>query len=345
MTNRFDRAAPDLEVIETDAGQDTRLGRNYEATEELEDAVNAALILGRPLFVSGPPGCGKTHLGYAVARKMGVPRVHFFAVKSGSEARDLFYAYDALRRFQEAQLAALGGDVDARGRALKASAYLEFRALGLAILDAHETEDVKHFASASYKHPDKPRRSVVVIDEIDKASRDFANDLLDEIDQLRFRTPELFLETREQGEDPVTKGRAKIADDMRPIVVITSNSEAQLPDPFLRRCVFAQIQFPDDDEAGRARLDRIMLNALNLEAQPTGPIAAVRRMFFAYRARPLTRKPGVAELLDAAKLVSEIAGGDALASEHLRRARPALVKQPEDGRHFDELAFAEFLRG
>jgi hypothetical protein len=133
MKLRFDRErAEQLEALETDWGPDQILGRNYEADKDLEAAVNVSLILSRPLLVSGAPGCGKTQLGYAIARNLGIERVYFFSVKSTSEARDLFYGYDAIGRFQAVQIAAAEQPFSDGGRSGSAPPrvgdYIEYRA-------------------------------------------------------------------------------------------------------------------------------------------------------------------------------------------------------------------------
>jgi MoxR-like ATPase len=341
MEAHFDRRRPDqLRLLQTDWGPDEFLGRNYEADENLEAAVNVALVLGRPLLVSGAPGCGKTQLGYAIARNLGIERVYFFSVKSTSEARDLFYGYDAIGRFQAVQIAAaetqLSSTGDRAAQLLNAGDYIEYRALGAAILDAHEEQSVSHLLAGRYEHPDQPRRSVVVIDEIDKAPRDFPNDLLDEIDRMKFRVPELLQAARVKGCSPETPGREKIHASSRPIVVITSNSENQLPDPFLRRCVFAEVGFPKDDEKGRRKLDKIVANALGQNGGTIAPI--VRKLIFEYRQRTLVRRPGIAELLDAARVVAEAReqNPERPLDELLKLTRFSLVKEVEDGKIFDD---------
>src|SRR5215475_5318615 len=175
----------------------------YILLPQLATTVNVALALNQPLLVTGEPGCGKTALAWAVAVQLGC-RVLEFHTKSTSTARDLLYQIDSLRRFHDAST----GDARARD----ASAYLAYRALGEAIRS--------------------PTATVVLIDEIDKAPRDFPNDLLNELDRMEFDVPELPDDQRR---------KASVA---RPIVIITSNSERQLPLPFLRRCVFHHIEFP-----------------------------------------------------------------------------------------------------
>lgn len=320
------------------------MGCNYEADEDLEAAVNVALVLNRPLLVSGAPGCGKTQLGYAIARNLGIERVYFFSVKSTSEARDLFYGYNSIGRFQAVQIAAAERPFLDGGRSTalppKVGDYIEYRALGAAILDAHQKEDVSHLLVGRYEHPGQPRRSVVVIDEIDKAPRDFPNDLLDEVDRMKFRVPELLQWARAMDRSPETPGLEQTQPDTRPIVVITSNSEKQLPDPFLRRCVFAELGFPADDEKGRKKLDRIVSTALDQSApgQAQTIAEAVRKLIFEYRRRNLVRRPGIAELLDAARVVAEASEREPgrRLEDLLKLTRWSLVKEDQDGKYFDD---------
>ncbi len=175
---------------------------DYLFSEELATAANVALHLGRPLLVTGEPGTGKTALAWGIASQLGAGEVLEFHAKSTSVARDLLYTVDNMRRFYDAQV----HEAEARD----ASHYVSYEALGLAILS------------------DSTR--VVLIDEVDKAPRDFPNDLLNEIDRMRFSVPEL--------------GRTHEA-RARHFLVITSNSERRLPAPFLRRCVYHHIDFPE----------------------------------------------------------------------------------------------------
>jgi len=159
--------------------------------------------LDQPLLVTGEPGCGKTALAWEVAAQLGC-RVLEFHTKSTSVARDLLYQVDSLRRFHDAST----GDASAKD----AGKYLAYRALGEAIRS--------------------PTTVVVLIDEIDKAARDFPNDLLNELDQMEFEVPDV---------EPPLRFRA----NAKHFILITSNSERRLPMPFLRRCVYAHVKFPD----------------------------------------------------------------------------------------------------
>jgi AAA domain (dynein-related subfamily) len=155
-----------------------------------------------------------------------------FETKATSMSRDLFYTFDNLRRFQAAHAAER--DLDPRG-------FIQFNALGLAILRTLPWEEIVRVAPPDLCHA-APGQSVVLIDEIDKAPRDFPNDILNELEHLYFRIPELGGEVVRA--NPV----------LRPIVIMTSNSEKSLPDAFLRRCIFYHIPFPNAH-----RLEEIVL--------------------------------------------------------------------------------------
>lgn len=201
----------------------------YLADPSLRDAVHTALALERPLLVTGEPGTGKTALAWSIASELGLGPPLCFYTRSDNHATDLLYHFDHVLRFYEAQTH--------KDRASQPDPYLHFAALGRAIIEG----DAETAAAATWRArfagsevDPGPGRRVVLIDEIDKAPRDFPNDLLDEIDRMAFRVKEI----------PGLEFRAQY----RPIVIITNNSERQLPDAFLRRCVFHWIKFPSPDE-------------------------------------------------------------------------------------------------
>jgi MoxR-like ATPase len=290
----FQRDQPDkLFAVDLENGADDLRGANYLASEALENTVNVGIALGRPILVSGEPGCGKTELGFAIARKLGIPRLHFFAVKSDSDARSLLYEHDTIGRFHVAQVQrTLGPDDPSKSSAADARKFIEYRALGRAILDAYPGDDVRHLFAGRYKHPGEPQRSVVVIDEIDKAPRDFPNDLLNEIDRFWFRVAELgFGGAEEAPETP----QQPIAVENRPIVIITSNTERQLPDAFLRRCVYHHIAFPDSETLSRivdARLARLGQSLAEED------LRRAFRLIETARRSAFEKLPGTAELID-----------------------------------------------
>src|SRR2546428_6000002 len=175
----------------------------YLTSSALEAAVNCALALERPLLVRGEPGTGKTQLAEAIAGGLGLRLIHW-PVKSTTRAQDGLYVYDTVARLYDSRFG--DGDVhDIRH-------YIRLGPLGEA------------FASKD--------RVVLLIDEVDKADLEFPNDLLHELDRMRFR----ILETNDE-----------VVAAHRPVVVITSNNEKELPDAFLRRCVFHFIDFPDPE--------------------------------------------------------------------------------------------------
>jgi MoxR-like ATPase len=286
--------------------------------------------LGKPLLVAGEPGSGKTELGYAVARRMDIRTLYFFSVKSSSEAGDLFYTYDAIRRFREAQLAAIRAqtskDSDVAFQEPEVGDFIKYRALGRAILDAHLKKNVKPLLRGKSPPalPKNPRRSVVVIDEIDKAPRDFTNDLLREIEDISFRVPEL----QSEGVSDATPSGSKIPASLRPIIVITSNEESQLPDAFLRRCVFLALEFPDD-----TRLRSILNEHFRVEDGGKDPLGEDRdillKIFSNLRGQNMQKNPGIAELVDAGRVLAA-RPAETPREQWLPRLAPALVKLKAD---------------
>lgn len=220
--------------------------------EQLEIAINTALAVGAPLLITGEPGTGKTQAAYYAAYKLGIAPVLHFQVKSDSNSRDLLYAFDTVRYFHDANLR--------QQQALpEKSAYVERRPLWEAMAS--------------------PTPRVLLIDEIDKAPRDFPNDLLHELDQMEFTIAET--------QETIRAPRAQ-----RPLVFITSNSERRLPEPFLRRCIYHHIRFDDDlvwQAVEKRRDEYAALSADFLKM-------AVQR-FLALRARPLRKRPSTSELL------------------------------------------------
>ncbi len=221
---------------------------SYLTNPALESAVNCALVLAKPLLVRGEPGTGKTLLAEAVAQSQNAELISWH-VKSTTRAQEGLYHYDTVQRLYDSRF----GDHDVRD----ISEYIHMGALG------------KAFKA--------PERVVLLIDEIDKADLEFPNDLLHELDRMRFTV----METGEL-----------VAAKERPIVIITSNAEKELPDAFLRRCVFHFIDFPEPELMARiVEVHQPDVNQQLLD-QALAAFYAVRGM------DRLRKRPSTSELVD-----------------------------------------------
>jgi MoxR-like ATPase len=259
----------------------------YIASARLVDSVNCAIALERPLLVKGEPGTGKTLLARHVAEGLGLP-MESWHVKSTSKAADGLYVYDTIQRLNDARFG--DGDVkDIRG-------YIKLGALG------------RSFAAE--------QRHVLLIDEVDKADLEFPNDLLLELDEMRFA---------------ITETGEEVAAKHRPIVIITSNNEKELPDAFLRRCVFHFIDFPDPElmkdivDVHHPHLDAALLDQVLIK-------------FYWLRGQDeLRKKPSTSELIDwiAALLRSGVTPGQV--EQHLPFLG-TLLKNEQDSDAFDRYA-------
>ncbi len=226
--------------------------RFFVPGEDLETAINTAIAVGEPLLVTGEPGTGKTQAAYYAAYGLGIEPVLHFQVKSESTARDLLYDFDAVRYFHDA---AVRKDAAAPDK----GDYVEKRLLWEAI----ESE--------------LPR--VLLIDEIDKAPRDFPNDLLHELDKMEFTISE-------------TRRTVKAGKENRPVVFITSNSERRLPEPFLRRCVYHHIEFDDTIVARAVEKRRDEFRDIS-----DGFIKTAMERFLELRDMTLRKRPATGEFL------------------------------------------------
>lgn len=257
-------------------------GTDYIPSPGMHYALEGARKLRQPLLLTGEPGTGKTlsakwALKY-LQEKYGNfhPEVLIFNTKTSSAANDLFYQYDALAHFQAANL---------HKKESEAEDFIELRALGKAIaMSGPKAEYAKLFKKGEM--PEKPLSTVVLIDEIDKAPRDFTNDILDEIDNQRF-----FL--RERGLLFEKGAEAEI------VVIMTSNSEKNLPDAFLRRCAFFHIDFPKGE-----RLRKIVeANIGGVKPATEAAFSQLMEFFEEVRKNSVRKKPATAELIGWLKLL------------------------------------------
>ncbi len=255
---------------------------HYLVSDALSQAVDCALALERPLLVKGEPGTGKTLLAEAIAKAFDAELIHW-PVKSTTRAQDGLYVYDTVQRLYDARF----GDGDVKD----IRKYIRLGPMGRAF---------------SRKAGEKP--VVLLVDEIDKADLEFPNDLLHELDRMRFSVAET-------GDEVVA--------EVRPIVVLTSNNEKELPDAFLRRCVFHFIDFPDVElmtrivkvhhpDVDRALIDQAVVAFYELRTTPK-----------------LRKKPSTSELVDWISVLR----GAGIGGERLVRELPflgVLLKKEQD---------------
>jgi len=266
----------------------------YIASRELQLAVNAAITLEKPLLIKGEPGTGKTMLAEELAVSLQADLIQWH-IKSTTKAQQGLYEYDAVSRLRDSQL----GD--------------------------SKVHDIANYINKGklWQAFEAKRRTILLIDEIDKADIEFPNDLLQELDKMEF----FVYETQQL-----------VKAQQRPIVIITSNNEKELPDAFLRRCFFHYIQFPDADEMRRivdVHFPNIKKDLLNQALES----------FFGLRDIPgLKKKPSTSELIDWLKLlVAEDIPVEALQNKDGKKSIPplygALLKNEQDIHLFEKLVF------
>ena len=268
--------------------------KQYVATSDLIEAVNASITLEKPLLIKGEPGTGKTKLAEEIALKFNTNLIKW-NVKSTTKAHQGLYEYDAVSRLRDSQL---GND---------------------------KVNDVANYIKKgvlwnSFITKKKP---VLLIDEIDKADIEFPNDLLQELDTMEFFV-------YETGEFIKAK--------QRPIVIITSNNEKDLPDAFLRRCFFHYINFPDVntlEQIVKVHYPDIKKNLVN---------ASINSFLSVRDTAGIKKKPSTSELLDWLKLIlaDDIDAQDLVKKNNKNILPPlygALLKNEADVELFQKIAF------
>lgn len=265
----------------------------YVPAPGLVRAVNLAIHLGRPLLLEGEAGCGKTRLARAIAYELALPLYSWY-VNSTSRARDGLYSFDALLRLHDVQMRTQRAKDGLSRDPAQPETYRRWEALGKAFEVAKQGE-----------------RAVVLIDEIDKADTDFPNDLLTVLDDdFKFTVPET-------GED--ISARREDNSIIKPLVIITSNREkGDLPEPFLRRCLYFYVEFPDE-----TALKRIVAEHAGDPQKGEDPLVevAVSRYSEVRQNNKLRRKPGTSEFLDWLKALESFGSETSIEPYSIDRLR------------------------
>ena len=266
--------------------------KNYISTNDLTVAVNASIALEKPLLVKGEPGTGKTELARQIASSLNLQIIEW-SIKSTTKAQQGLYEYDAVSRLRDSQL-------------------------------GEEIKDISKYIKKGkiWESFETTKKSVLLIDEIDKADIEFPNDLLQELDKMEF----YIYETGEV-----------IKANHRPIIIITSNNEKELPEAFLRRCFFHYIQFPEIDT-----LRKIV--EVHFPDIKKSLLETALKKFFQIREVPgLKKKPSTSEALDWIKLllVEDLDSKDLKSDGKniLPKLHGALLKNEQDIQLFEQLAF------
>jgi MoxR-like ATPase len=310
---------PDLEILKSP--------EHYLAPPDLAAAVNVSLELGMPLLLTGDPGCGKSRLADSIAWELGFKdgKALRYVVSSDMVKRDLFYEFDALGRFRATN--------DTSAKQHEARHFIKYNALGLAILRANgkKTEYEKIMRDQDWSElPEQGVRSVVLIDEIDKAPREVPNDLLTQLEDLSFNVPELL------HNDDIKLDKDQ--QNKRPIIIITSNGERDLPPAFLRRCIYFHIDLPpfrDENKTAEITIESIVEERLGSRFKGHDRVLKdAYELFRRLRGSTLEQKPSVAELLAwLLYLGKRLPSGKSSLREHeeLRQSLKILVKPHHKG--------------
>lgn len=331
--------------------------RPYLPDAGLSAAAALAVLLGQPLLLSGLPGVGKTGAAYHIAARLlgaGAEPIRI-TVTTQTSGRDLLYKFDLLGRFHQKELPLRRFlRFEALGRAIIAACGGKAEVLDAAtddlvtdrvriaeIVGNESREDgpllLRELLQPADHISDVPEASVVLIDEIDKAPRDTPNDLLESFEAMRFTIEELGLKVgwriNSQSDAEIRKSR--------PIIVATTNAENNLPDAFLRRCVFHEIAMPTADQMKKIISEHLRLvDGLDEgRARELSETASEIGIEVANRVKGVSRAPGTAEYIALARIIATSpvvaksfsnAGNRSGQQEIMKAALGVMVKTAED---------------
>lgn len=238
----------------------------YEFSTPLASAIETAMLLGLPLFLTGEPGTGKSQAAWKLADKLGAPLFDFHT-KSTSSSQDLLYQYDMMQHYADVNIFSKSENRQANEtEAGTKKTFSDYKNKG------------PFYQAIEFQNDEKNagKQCVILIDEIDKAPRDFPNDLLHEIEKYAFTIKE-------------TNETIALNANNKPIIIITSNSEKSMPDAFMRRCIFHHITFDD----------KILDVMIDKYADKNNPVfEKAKNLFLKIREKPLNKKPATAEFIN-----------------------------------------------
>lgn len=247
----------------------------YIADTGLIEAVNLAIFLQRPLLIEGEAGCGKTRLAVAIAYELGLP-FYRWDIRSTTKVQEGLYEYDAILRLHDVQTQNYTPSINPQTGKPR---------------NPQEPKDYRELGSLGKAFQSHECPAVLLIDEIDKADVDFPNDLLSILEK-----PWKFF-IRETGEE------IKANPEKLPIIIITSNKEkGSLPTPFLRRCLYHYVKFPNQPEelhkivnvhyAQKQKIEKITIPKADLVQEAITKFLKIRED------KSLFKLPGTSEFLD-----------------------------------------------